>query len=305
MASYPPKAPETGATFISRTHNTTYPAISPATHSTLANRAVFITGASRGIGLAIARSCVAAGCTRLALAANDTSASSATLTAAIAPCAPPATRAALRVLFFALDVRDARAVEAAAAATARAFGGLDVLVNNAGYMPPWAPISGADSDPDAWWSALEINLRGTHLATRAFVPLLLARGESGLKTIVNVSSTGALALRAGASAYQVSKMAVLKFTESVVTEYAGRGLLCYAVHPGSVRTELGLSIPESMYNVLTDTPELAGDTVVFLAHERREWLAGRLINCNWDMPEFLQKEKEIVEGDKLKVRLVV
>lgn len=57
--------------------------------------------------------------------------------------------------------------------------------------------------------------------------------------------------------------------------------------------------------VLTDAPELAGDTVVFLAHTRREWLAGRFINCKWDMAEFLQGEREIVDGDKLKVRLIV
>ena len=55
---------------------------------------------------------------------------------------------------------------------------------------------------------------------------------------------------------------------------------------------------------LNDTPELAADTMVFLTQEKREWLAGRYVSCTWDMPELLAKKSEIVEGDKLKMRLV-
>ncbi len=57
--------------------------------------------------------------------------------------------------------------------------------------------------------------------------------------------------------------------------------------------------------VLKDTPELAADTMVFLTQEKRDWLAGRFVSVAWDMPEFLAMKSEIVEGDKLKVRLVV
>lgn len=57
--------------------------------------------------------------------------------------------------------------------------------------------------------------------------------------------------------------------------------------------------------VLSDTPELAADTIVFLTQERRDWLAGRYISCTWDMPEFLAMKAEIVEHDKLKMRMVV
>lgn len=67
----------------------------------------------------------------------------------------------------------------------------------------------------------------------------------------------------------------------------------------------GIGLTECARIGLTDKPELAGDTIVFLAHKRREWLAGCYISCKWDMPEFLERETEIVEGDKLKVRLVV
>lgn len=58
-------------------------------------------------------------------------------------------------------------------------------------------------------------------------------------------------------------------------------------------------------SALTDSPDLTGDTITFLTQERREWLAGRFLSCNWDMEEFLARKDEIVQGDKLKVRLVL
>jgi hypothetical protein len=57
--------------------------------------------------------------------------------------------------------------------------------------------------------------------------------------------------------------------------------------------------------VLKDTPGVAGDTIAFLTQERGEWLAGRYVSCQWDMPELLSREKEIVEGDKLKMRMML
>lgn len=60
-----------------------------------------------------------------------------------------------------------------------------------------------------------------------------------------------------------------------------------------------------MFLVFVDTPALCGDTLVYLTSERREWLGGRYVNVTWDMPQLMAKEKELVEGDKLKVRMVV
>jgi len=57
--------------------------------------------------------------------------------------------------------------------------------------------------------------------------------------------------------------------------------------------------------VLVDTPEMGADSMVFLTQKKRDWLAGRYISLNWDMPTFLSKQDEIVKGDKLRIRLVV
>jgi hypothetical protein len=54
--------------------------------------------------------------------------------------------------------------------------------------------------------------------------------------------------------------------------------------------------------VFVETPELSGDSVVFLVSKRREWLGGRYINCTWDLPELMSKEAEMVRGDKLKTK---
>ena len=64
-------------------------------------------------------------------------------------------------------------------------------------------------------------------------------------------------------------------------------------------------MPEDVKHIFVETPELCADTLAFLTKEKREWLAGRYINVTWDMPEFLEKEKEIAGTDKLKVRMVL
>jgi hypothetical protein len=70
-------------------------------------------------------------------------------------------------------------------------------------------------------------------------------------------------------------------------------------------TELASNMPKEAHYLLIDQPELAADTLVFLTKEKRGWLGGRYVDGTWDMPEFLAMEKEIVEGDKLKMRMVL
>lgn len=130
------------------------------------------------------------------------------------------------------------------------------------------------------------------------MPLLLASGDGAYKTVLNISSIGAFG-------YQTSKLAVCRLAEFLQTEYADRGLLSVAVHPGGVSTELARGMPSELHATLNDTPELAADFFVFLVHARMGWLGGRYLSVTWDVDELVQKKEEIVKGDLLKVRLAV
>ncbi|KAI9881749.1 MAG: hypothetical protein M1823_006540 [Watsoniomyces obsoletus] len=188
--------------------------------------------------------------------------------------AKQAGRAAPRFLELAVDMTDRSVVEEAAVTVEREFGRLDVLVNNAGYLEKWLPL--AETDPEEWWRTWEVNLRGCYLMDRAFIPLLLKGGD---KTIVTVTSAGGLSKR--------------------------RGLVAYCIHPGGVPTGLALNMPKSMHFVLEDQPELAGDTLVWLTKEKRDWLADRYVSVGWDMEELLAKKNRIVSRDLLKLKLQV
>ena len=282
--------------FTHTSHHDTYPAIQ--NHGTAhKGHTVLITGASRGIGLATAISFAQAGASNIGIAArsNLNTAESEIISAAKSSGHP-----APSILKLSVDVKSETSVAEAAQQLEKEFGKLDILVNNAGYLEKWRPV--AESDPTEWWTTWEINIKGVYLLTRAFLPLLL-KGES--KTIVNISSVGALLQRPGATAYQISKFALLRFTEFLVSEYATQGLVTYAIHPGGVQTDLAHNMPENMHGFLTETPALAADSISWLTQEPRTWLNGRYVSVTWDMPELLTRKEEIVEGDKLKMRLVL
>lgn len=96
--------------------------------------------------------------------------------------------------------------------------GEDCNHTHSGYLENFTPIT--ESDPDEWWYMWTVNIRGPYLVTRSFLPLLL-KGDD--KQIVNQSSVGAHATRRGASACQTSKIANLRFTEFIMSEYGEEG----------------------------------------------------------------------------------
>ena len=178
--------------FTKTQHHDTYEKIKPEQFD-LSGKAVFITGPSKGVGYAAALSFARAGASYIGLGArSDMSA----LEKEIQDAAKKAGRKPPKTLALKLDVTNQESVENAAEEVEGAFGRLDVLVNNAGYLEQFLPV--ADSKIDEYWTVWEINMKGVFLVTRAFLPLLL---KGGMKTILNTSSIGAHTITPGGSGY--------------------------------------------------------------------------------------------------------
>ncbi|KAI8954786.1 NAD(P)-binding protein [Xylaria longipes] len=283
--------------FVPTAHSDTYQFIATSAVN-LSGKSVFITGASKGIGKSIALSFAQAGCSRIAVAARS---GVDEVKQQILSAAQTAGRPEPLVLAIALDVTSSEGVAAAATAVSDAFGGaLDILINNAGRTSAFVPLT--ETDVDDWWATWELNIRGTYLCTRAFLPLLL---KSSIRTIINTTSAGAHMLIQNLLGYQTSKMALCRFTEFLAKEYEDQGLVAVSINPGDVLTDIVSSVPKEHLYLFKDKPELAGDTLVWLAKERREWLSGRFVSVTWDMQELEQKREEIVSKDLLKMRLTV
>lgn len=289
-----------GVTITEHSHHDTYDAINPRKLN-LAGKAVFITGASRGIGRSIAVSYTQAGVAFLALAARG---SMDDTIKAIEAAAKETNRPTPTVLPLKVDASDPKSVEAAASETKKALAGkpLDILVNNAGVLEPNASVHA--SDPADWWRTFEINLKGVYLTSRALLPLLLLEGH-GDRTIVNLTSIGGILVMDGMSAYNTSKLAVCRLTEFLAQEYRDANLVTMAVHPGGVVSDMSMSLPESLHGAITDTAELVADSIVYLTRAPQHWLTGRYVSVQWDLTELEARRDEIVTKDLLKNKLMV
>lgn len=284
--------------FISNSHNDTYSDIDPS-KADLSGKTIVITGASKGVGRAAAIAFAQAGASNIALTARSDLTE---LVKAVKAAALTAGRSAEPAVFSAsMDVGSEADVAQFAKDVGDKFGAVDLLVNNAGYFSKWGPLT--ETDAGEWWRNFEVNIRGVYLFSRYFVPLVLR--SSSLKTILNLSSMGAVAISEGASGYQTTKFAVCRLTEHVAAEYADQGLICVSVHPGGIKTDMGNLMPASHLELLQDTVELPAHWMTWFARERREWLQARFLNAQWDVKELESRKDEIVEGNKLKFRLVL
>ncbi|KAF2425346.1 NAD(P)-binding protein [Tothia fuscella] len=292
-----------GGNFTATIHSTTYEYISPL-RLDLAGKHVLITGAAweNGIGYATATAFACAGASAIALAdlygiADD-------LHVKLKTAATDAGRPEPVVLRCTVDIAQPDSVQAMYDTVSQGFGGrLDIVVNNAAHQEPYKPL--LEADADVYWRTWEVNIRGLINMTRIFLPMQLSSRASnnGLCTIINVSSSGALTARPGSGSYRSSKLAILRWTETLQLEYGDKGLLTFCVNPGAIRTEITRNEPQELRDALPHRPDIAGDTITWLAAERKEWLGGRYVNCPWDMEELMKKKDEIIEKDKLKMRM--
>jgi NAD(P)-dependent dehydrogenase (short-subunit alcohol dehydrogenase family) len=187
--------------------------------ASLADKVALVTGGGTGIGEAIAACFVQAGAVVIVCGRKaERLAASAARTGAKAIAADVADEASVRSLFAKLDER---------------FGGLDVLVNNAGITGPVAKAE--DLDLAAWDDTMASNIRGTILCIKYAVPLMRRRGGG---SIVNMSSLMGLRGYPARSAYAASKFAVLGITESVAQEVGIDNIRVNALCPGAVNGEL-------------------------------------------------------------------
>jgi 3-oxoacyl-[acyl-carrier protein] reductase len=185
-----------------------------------------------------------------------------------------------------------------------ALGPVDLLRNNAGRFGPIGPV--AATDPDEWWQALEVNLRGPLYCARAVPPRMLSRGHG---RIVNVSSGAGFEAWPMLSAYVVSKAALYRLSESIAAETQGQGVAVFAINPGLVRTamsESGLSCGEpSIEQTFTDwfankedvSADAAATLVVYLASGAADVLSGRNLDVSHDVAQMVARAAEIEEHD--------
>lgn len=203
--------------------------------SELSGKTIMITGASRGIGAAAARAFAAEGANVALLARSRES---------LVELAGEIGDQALAVP---CDVSRYWEVEAAVSAAEETFGGLDVLINNAGVIEPISHL--AEADPDAWSHVIDINLKGVFYGMRAAMPGMMARGGG---TILTISSGAAHNALEGWSHYCTSKAGAAMLTMCAHKEGAENGIRAMGLSPGTVATEMQREIKSSGLNPVSE-----------------------------------------------------
>lgn len=277
----------------------------------LRGRSAIITGASLGLGRAIAEAYVRAGASMLVTARGEDA-----LRETVARLQSLRAESTQQVHAMAADVAKAEDCAAVVERATRTFGEFSVLVNNAGVYGPVGRVD--ETSWTEWVEAVQINLFGTVLMCRAVLPHFRARGYG---KIVNLSGGGATAPLPRFSAYAASKAAVVRITETLAEEFKAERIDVNAIAPGALNTRL-------LDQVLDAGPEKAGAQfhqqalkqrdsggaplekgaalAVFLASAASDGITGRLLSALWDdwanLPEH---RSELAGSDVFTLRRIV
>ncbi|MGD9862748.1 MAG: SDR family oxidoreductase [Pseudodonghicola sp.] len=232
----------------------------------MTGKTVLITGASRGIGAEAGRVFAAAGANVILLAR------SADAVAALAAELGP------RAVALGGDVGRYADMDAAVQTAVDRFGGLDVLIGNAGVIDPIVHLGGAD--PEAWGRAVDINLKGVFHGMRAALPVMR---QAGGGTILTVSSGAAHSPLEGWSAYCASKAGAAMLTAALDLEERGNGIRAMGLSPGTVATQMQREIKASGLNRVSELD--------WSDHIPPDWPARTLLwMCSDDADDFIGTE---------------
>jgi 2-dehydro-3-deoxy-D-gluconate 5-dehydrogenase len=239
----------------------------------LSGRTAIVTGGAMGIGLGIARRLHEAGAS-VVVADLDATAGEHAAEALLA-------RRADSALAVQCDVSDSGSVEGMVDAAVERFGGVDVLVNNAGIFP-MLPLS--ELDRETFQRVVDVNLTGLFLCTKVVSARMIARGKGG--RIVNITSIDALhPSMVGLAHYDASKHGAWGFTKNVALELAPQGIAVNAIAPGAIRTpgvgdidEAALEGFEAMIPMgRMGDPDEIGRAALFLASGLSSYMTGAQI----------------------------
>ncbi|MDW7678791.1 MAG: 3-oxoacyl-[acyl-carrier-protein] reductase [Bacillota bacterium] len=238
----------------------------------LDGKVAVVTGASRGIGRAVAVALAREGAaTVINYTANETAALE-TLAEVEA--------AGGRGMIFQADVAQAQDCEKLVRATLDNFGKVDILINNAGITRDNIV---ARMKPDEWQAVLDTNLTGAYNCVKAVMRPLLKQKSGG--RIINLSSVIGLTGGSGQANYAAAKAGLIGLTKSLAKELAGRQITVNAVAPGYINTEMTAVLPEDVKENIekqiplgrTGTPDDVANAVVFLASELACYITGQVL----------------------------
>ena len=240
----------------------------------LSGRTALVTGAARGIGLAIAKRFIEDGA-KVVLSDVDEKTG-----------AEAAKSLGANAHFIACDVGDAKAVDALVKGTVAKFGVLDILVNNAGIIHTANFLDISESDFDR---VLRVNLKGSFLCGQAAAKQMVAQAEAGRKpgTIINMSSVNSVVAIPNQVPYSVSKGGIQQLTKVMALSLASYGIRVNAIGPGSIATEILAGIAKdkaAKKRLLSRTPlqriggadEIAS-VAAFLASDDASYITGETI----------------------------